>query len=106
MAVDLDLLHFQVGDGGEQLGIPVDEPLVLVDEPRAVELNEYLEHRPREPLVHGEALARPVAGGAETFELRGDGAAGLRLPGPYLLQKLRPSKHAPIGLLALHQLAL
>src|SRR3974377_1499818 len=102
MTFDLDLLHFQVGDGGKQLGIPVDEPLVLVDEARAVELNEYLEHRPREPLVHGEALARPVAGSAETFQLRRDGAAGLRLPGPYLLQKLRASERAPIGFLALH----
>ena len=32
MPFDLDLLHFEIGDGGKKLGVPVDEPLVLVDE--------------------------------------------------------------------------
>ena len=102
----LDLLHFEVGDGGEQLRVPVDQPLVLVDEPGAVELDEHLEHRAREPLVHGEALARPVAGGAEPLELVDDGAARFRLPGPDLFQEFLAPERAPARLLALHQLAL
>ena len=38
-------------------------------------------------LVHGEALARPVAGGAEFLELLDDDAAVLLLPLPDLLQE-------------------
>ena len=32
MAVDLGLLHLEVGDGGLQLDVPVDQPLVAVDQ--------------------------------------------------------------------------
>ncbi len=106
LTLDLHLLHFQVRNGGKQLGVPVDQPLVLVDEAGAVELHEDLEHRAREASIHGEALARPVAGGAEPLELGGDGAARFRLPGPDLFQELLAPERAPARLLALHQLAL
>ena len=75
MALGLDLLHFEVGDGGFELRVPIDQPLVLVDEAFAVEFDEDLRHRARQPFVHREALARPVAGGAEPFQLVDDGAA-------------------------------
>ena len=35
VTLHLDLLHFEVGDRGEQLRVPVDQPLVLVDQPGA-----------------------------------------------------------------------
>ncbi len=106
VALRLDLLHLEVGDGGEQLRVPIDQPLVLVDQPGAIELDEHLEDGLREPLVHGEALARPVAGRAEPLELVDDGAARLRLPGPDLLQELLAPERAPARLLPLHELAL
>ena len=106
MPLHLDLLHLEVGNRGQQLRVPVDQPLVLVDQARAVELDEHLEHRARQALVHGEALARPVAGGAEPLQLVDDGAARLRLPGPHLLEELLAAERAPARLLALHQLAL
>ena len=34
MPFGLDRLDFEVGDGGQQIGVPIDEPLVLVDERR------------------------------------------------------------------------
>ena len=43
-ALDLDLLHLQVGDRGQQLRVPVDQPLVLVDQVLPVEVDEDLEH--------------------------------------------------------------
>ena len=96
MAVYLDLLHFKIGNGGQQLRVPVDQALVLVDEPGAIKLDEHLEHRARESLIHCELLARPVAGSTEPFELRGDRAAGFRLPGPDLFQKFfAPERAAP-----------
>jgi hypothetical protein len=55
--LELDLLHFEVGDRGEQLRIPVHQPLVFVDQPCAVQLDEHLHDRARKPLVHREAFA-------------------------------------------------
>ncbi len=106
VALGLDLLHFEVGNGGEQLRVPIDQPLVLVDQPGAIERTKTLEHRLRQPLVHGEALARPVARRAQPLELVDDGAARLRLPGPDLLQEFLAAERAPARLLALHELAL
>ena len=106
MPLHLDLLHLEVGDGGEQLGVPVDQPLVLVDEPLAVKLNEHLAHGAREAFVHGEALARPVAGGAEPLQLLDDGAAQFRLPRPHLFEEFFATERAASGLLALHELTL
>ena len=87
MSLDLDLLDFEVGNSREEFRIPVDQPLVLVDQARPVKLHKDAQHRAREPFVH-------------------DGAARLRLPGPHLLQKLLAPERAPVGLLALHKLAL
>ena len=105
-ALDLDLLHFEIGNGGEQLRIPVHQPLVFVDQLVAIELHEDLEHGLRQPLVHGEALARPVAGRAEPLELIDDDAAGFRLPFPDALEEFLAPHVAAAGLLALHQLPL
>src|SRR5262249_59512801 len=55
-------------------------------EPLFKEPHERLAHRAREAGVHGEALARPVARGAETPELADDLAAGLLLPLPRALE--------------------
>ena len=105
-ALDLDLLHFEIGDRGLELGVPIDEALVLVDQAVAIKLDEHLHHRARQPFVHGEALARPVAGGAEPLELADDGAAGFRLPFPDALDERLAAHFAAARLLALHQLAL
>ena len=106
LPLDLDLLHFEVGDRGLELRVPVDQPLVLVDQAFAIEFDEHFHHRARQALVHGEALARPVAGGAEPLELADDGAAGFRLPFPHPLDEGLAAHVAAAGLLALHQLAL
>ena len=41
-ALDLDLLHFEIGDRGQQLRVPVDQTLVLVDQSLRVEFDEHL----------------------------------------------------------------
>ena len=68
--------------GRLQPRVPVHEPLVLVDQALLVERDEHLEHRARKPLVHGEALAAPVAGRAEPAQLAHDRAARFLLPLP------------------------
>ena len=103
-ALDLDLLHFEIGDRGKQLGVPVHQALVLIDQPFTVQLDEHFHDRARKTLVHREALARPVAGSAETLELIDDGAAALRLPLPDALEEFGAAHVAAAGLLPLHQL--
>ena len=79
--------HLQIRDGGLQHRVPVDQALAAVNETLLVQAHEGFRHRRRQAGVHGEALARPVAGGAEPPQLAGDGAAGLGLPLPYAVQK-------------------
>ncbi len=106
VTLGLDLHHFQIGNRRQQLGIPIDQPLVLVDESLTIKLHKNFKDGAGQPLVHGEALARPVAGGAETLELVDDGAAGFLFPRPDALEELSPAHVAPALLLPLHQLPL
>ena len=106
MALGFDLLDFEIGNRGEQLGIPVDQALVLVDEPGPVEIDEDLAHRARQPVVHGEAEPRPVAGAAEPLELADNGVARLFFPLPHAANERLAAHGAAPGLLPLHELAL
>ena len=83
MPVDFALLDLEVGDGGLELRIPVHQALVTIDQPLAVQGDEHLADRRRQAVVQGEALAAPVAGGAQAPQLVDDGPAGLRLPFPH-----------------------
>ena len=65
-----------------KLRIPVNETLVLVDQPGAMELDKHLAHGFRQTLVHRKAQARPIAGAAQPFELTDNRVAGLVLPLP------------------------
>ncbi len=105
-ALGLDLHDLEIRDRGLKLGVPVDEPLVLVNEPLAIELDEHLGDRARQALVEREALAAPVAGGAEALELGHDRAAQFRLPRPDPLDERLASHGAAVRLLPLHELAL
>ncbi|MDT4793166.1 hypothetical protein FQZ97_256800 [compost metagenome] len=100
------VLHFQVGNGGVEPGVPVHQALAAVDQAVLVQTHEGFLHRFGQAVVHGEALARPVHGGAEAADLPGDGAAGLVLPLPDLLQELLAAQvvtgDALGGQLALH----
>ena len=105
-AFDLDLLHLEIGNRGQQLRIPVHQPLVFVDQAFAMQFDEHLHDGARQAFVHGEALARPVAGGAKPLQLIDDEASALGLPLPNALEKFGAAQLAPAGLLALHQLPL
>ena len=85
--------------------VPIDEALVLVEQPVAIELHEDLHDGARQAFIEREALARPVAGGAEPLQLLDDLAAGFRLPFPDALEEFLATQLAAV-LLALHELAL
>ena len=76
MALHVPALDFEIGDRGLQRRVPVHQALVLIDQPLLMQRAEHLAHGRGEPLVHGEALARPVRRGTEAAQLLGDGAAG------------------------------
>ena len=105
VAVHLDLLDLEVGDSREQLRVPVHKALVLVDQPFVIEGHEHLDDRAGQALVHGEALARPVAGSAEPLQLVDDHAAGFGLPLPDPADELLAADLAAMDL-ALHELPL
>ena len=97
MALHLARFDLEVGDRGQHLGVPVDQPVVLVDQPGLVEIDEHLQDGGRQALVHGEALAAPVARGAEPAQLVDDGAARMGLPLPDLGQELLAIEQLLVG---------
>ena len=103
VAVDLGRLDLEIRDRGLQRAVPVDQPLVLVDQAVAIEVDEYLPDRGGQALVHGEAIARPVGGRAQAVQLLADDAARLRLPLPDQLDERLTADLAPAFR---HQLAL
>jgi hypothetical protein len=112
VALDLDILDFEIGNGGFEAWMPVDQALGAVDQAALVQLDEDLGDGPHHLIVggallaHGEALAGEVGRGTQALELVHDGAAALGLPFPDTLDELLATHFAAAGLLALHQLAL
>ena len=86
------MLDFKVGEGRLAARAPVYEVFPAIDESLFIEFHKYFADGTREPLVHREALAVPVAGGAEFFELVYDRAAVLLFPLPDLFDELFASK--------------
>ena len=87
LALDVLVLDLEVADRGLQHRRPVDQPLGLVDQPGVVEPFEDGAHGAGQALVHGEPVAAPVHAVAEAAHLRADGAAGLVLPVPHLVDE-------------------
>ncbi len=82
------VFYFQVGDGGVQLRVPVDQTLAAVDQAVFVQANKGLFYRFGQAVIHGEALTAPVNRAAQATNLASDIATGLFFPLPDLLQKL------------------
>ncbi len=88
VAVDFAVFDFVVGERGLRYRVPVDEALAAVDEAVFEEPEEGLAHRGGALVVHGEALAVPVAGAAHGLELFGDGGFVFVFPGLDLRHEL------------------
>ncbi len=83
----LVVLDFEVGDRRLAARTPVDDALATIDQALVVEVDEGGADRLRRARVEGEALARPVAGGAEALELVAYLAAVLLHPLPRALRE-------------------
>ncbi len=86
-AFGLAVFHFQVRDGGAQLRVPVHQAFATVNQVFFVQADKDFFHGIGKTFVHGEALALPVNGVAETAHLTGNGAAGFRFPLPDFVDK-------------------
>src|SRR5262249_51223411 len=82
-AVDLEIRDHGVHDR-----IPIDQPLVAVDQPFPIQLHENSAHRSRQSRIHREPLAAPIRRRAEAAQLAGNRSARLLLPLPYALDEL------------------
>src|SRR5215469_1303430 len=105
MPLEFDLPDLNVRQTRHQFGIPINQPLVFVDQPRSVEHDKHFAHRAGQSLIESEALPRPVARRAKTLKLTNDGTAGLVLPLPNTLDEAIASELASTGLLMFHQLS-
>ena len=76
------VFHLDIREGGMATGAPVDQPVVPVDKPLFIKAYEDLANRRGKTLVHGEALALPVAGSAKPLQLIDYLATRFRLPCP------------------------
>ena len=84
----LGVLHLGVRQRRQAVGAPVDDAAALVDETLLVQLAESLADGAGAALVHGEAVAAPVAGSTHLLLLLHDTAAVLLLPCPHALEEL------------------
>jgi hypothetical protein len=84
VAVEVLVLHLDVGKRGRAPRAPVDDALAPVDESLVVPVDEDLAHRRLVRRVHREPLVGVVARAAHRLELADDGRAVLTAPLPAL----------------------
>ncbi len=81
------VLHLRIGQGGQTVRAPVDDAAALVNKSLFIQLAEGLAHGAGATLVHGEAVAAPVAGRTHFLLLLDNAAAILLLPRPDALKE-------------------
>ena len=80
VARNFDVLDLEVGDRRLEAGMPVDQPLIAIDQTLVVEVDEHLGDRAHHLVVgraicaEREPLAAPVGRGAEALQLVDDRA--------------------------------
>ncbi len=82
VALDFFVVDLVVGDGGAELGVPVDEALASENLAGLEEVEEGAADGLRADVVEGEAGAGPVARAAHELELAEDAGFVLVFPGP------------------------
>ena len=78
-----------------QFRVPVDQALAAVDQAVLVQTYKGFLDCLGQAFIHGEAFTTPVHRAAQAANLSGDGAAGLFLPFPDLLEELLPTQIMP-----------
>ena len=71
---------------------PVDDAVTAVNQSLIIEIDEHFPHGTGAAIVHGKALARPIAGGTQLFELPCNACLVGVLPRPYAAQEFLTSE--------------
>ena len=87
MALHVGMVNFDVRQGRMAVRAPVGNALALIDEAFFIKRDEDFADGAGTGIIHGEALAAPVAGRTEAADLFFDAAAVLFLPGPDAFEK-------------------
>ena len=95
---DITIFDFQIGDGGMQFRIPVDQSFAAVDQTILMQADKSLLYRCIEALVHGEAFGFPVHRVTQTAHLTHNGIARLLFPLPGLFDKFFTAQCFTTGL--------
>ncbi len=102
----LGVFHFEVRDGGLEARRPVDQARAAIDESLFVEAHEGFAHGAAQAVVEGEALALPVAGGAQAADLSRDLVGVLVFPLPGALEEFLAAQFLARDLLGAQQVTL
>ena len=78
----ISVLHLSIRQGRQAVWTPVNDTAALINEALVIQLAEGLPHSPGAALVHGEAAAVPITGGAHLHLLLHDTVAVFLLPFP------------------------
>ena len=93
---DVGVRHLQIAQRGVAVRAPVDHVLAAVQQAFFVQADEDFADRAGKARVEREALAAPIAGGAEAHHLPLDGVAGLGFPLPDALFELLAAEVAVV----------
>ena len=104
MAVLLIVFDLGVRNRGQAGRTPVDDAFALVDEPLFIQADKHLFNGFGAAFIQREALALPVAGGTELFELLDDPAAVLAFPLPGAFEEFLAAEVLLGEALLLHRL--
>ena len=98
LAFDLTRLDFKIRDCRLEMRVPVDQPLVAIDQPVIIEIDEDLAHSFNHLIVgvamlaHGEGQPRPVTACTKALELLDDLPPALFFPLPDFLDEFLAGK--------------
>ena len=90
---DVFVLDFDVRQGGEATGAPIDQSIISIEQSIFVESNEDLADGLGQTLIHRKPLTTPITGGSQSFQLLNDGTAGLGFPLPHPLDEGVAAQH-------------
>jgi len=82
MTIDLFLFHFKVRNCCQQFWVPVDQPLIAIDQAILMHIDKDFTDSSRQTIIHGKAFARPIWRRAQRLQLAADRAARLIFPFP------------------------
>ena len=77
----------QIGDGGFENRVPIDQTLATVNQPLLVKPHEGFAHHLAQMVVHGEVFARPVHAVTHAAHLLGDGFTAFFFPLPNFVRE-------------------